>query len=67
MKLNVIQFIREVRREMDRVTWPTRKEITVTAFMVLLMTLVFALFFMFSDFLISNLIFFIFDFGSISL
>lgn len=32
-----IEFIRQVRQELARVTWPTRKETTVSAIMVFIM------------------------------
>ena len=35
-KLNPGQYIREVRQEISKVTWPTRKETTVTTGMVFL-------------------------------
>jgi preprotein translocase subunit SecE len=58
-KLTPAQFIREVRQELKRVCWPTRKEIMTTSFMVFLMTIVTALFFLFVDTIISIFINFI--------
>ncbi len=43
------QFVREVRQEMARVTWPTRKETALTSAMVLAMTVLAALFFFLVD------------------
>ena len=43
------QFVREVRQEMARVTWPTRKETAITTAMVLAMTVLAALFFFLID------------------
>ena len=43
------QFAREVRQEMARVTWPTRKETAITTAMVLAMTVLAALFFFLID------------------
>ncbi len=43
------QFVREVRQEMARVTWPTRKETAITTAMVLAMTVLAALFFFLVD------------------
>jgi len=34
-KLNPAKFIREVRQEMSKVTWPTRRETTISTLMVL--------------------------------
>ena len=43
------EFIRQVRQEMSKVTWPTRKETTVTTIMVLIMVFAAALFFFVVD------------------
>ncbi len=43
------QFVREVRQEMARVTWPTRKETAITTAMVMTMTVLAALFFFLVD------------------
>lgn len=48
-KLNPGQLIREVRQEMSKVTWPTRKETTVTTGMVMLMVFLAAVFFFVVD------------------
>jgi preprotein translocase subunit SecE len=39
------EFIRQVRVETSRVHWPTRKETIATAIMVIIMTLILAVFF----------------------
>jgi preprotein translocase subunit SecE len=39
------EFIRQVRTETAKVSWPTRRETIVTAVMVVIMTLVLGLFF----------------------
>ena len=36
-KINPGQFVREVRQEVSKVTWPTRKETAITTGMVFLM------------------------------
>ncbi|HUJ37514.1 MAG TPA: preprotein translocase subunit SecE [Usitatibacter sp.] len=43
------EFFRQVRQEVSRVTWPTRKELTVTTAMVFVMAFVVAIFFFFVD------------------
>ena len=53
-KLNPAKFIREVRQEMDKVTWPKRKETTVSTMMVLGLATVAATFFVLVDFVIST-------------
>ncbi|HEX9791409.1 MAG TPA: preprotein translocase subunit SecE [Kiloniellales bacterium] len=48
-KVNPGQFIREVRREVSKVTWPTRKETVVTTGMVFVMVFLAAIFFLLVD------------------
>jgi preprotein translocase subunit SecE len=48
-KTSPIEFLRQVRSEVARVTWPTRKETTVTTAMVFAMVFVAALFFFVVD------------------
>jgi preprotein translocase subunit SecE len=48
-KTNVAEFIQQVRQELARVTWPTRKETLVTTGMVFLMVFVAAAFFFVVD------------------
>ena len=47
--VNPVKFLREVRTEMSRVTWPSRKETTVTTGLVFAMATVTALFFFLVD------------------
>ncbi len=54
--LNPAKFIREVRQEMNKVTWPTRKETTVSTLMVLALVAVAATFFVFVDWFIGTLV-----------
>ncbi|QQR69304.1 MAG: preprotein translocase subunit SecE [Alphaproteobacteria bacterium] len=46
---NVVQFSQEVRREIGKVTWPTRRETWTTTLLVFIMTVLAALFFLFVD------------------
>ena len=55
-KVNPGQFIREVRREVSKVTWPTRKEVMVTTGMVFIMVFLAALFFLGVDFILSSIV-----------
>jgi preprotein translocase subunit SecE len=43
---NALEFTNQVKTETDKVTWPTRRETTMTAVMVLIMTTVLSLFFL---------------------
>ena len=49
MAMNPAKFIREVRTEVGKVSWPTRKETTVSTVMVFIMVVVAALFFLLVD------------------
>jgi len=46
---NPIQYLKEVRSEARKITWPSRQETTVSVIGVFLMVLVAALFLYFSD------------------
>ena len=48
-KVNPGQFVREVRQEVDKVTWPTRKETGVTTVMVFIRVFLLMIFFFFVD------------------
>ena len=48
-KTNVAEFVQQVRQELARVTWPTRKETTVTTAMVFVMVFIAAAFFFVVD------------------
>ena len=43
------QFISQVRAEVSKITWPTRREVTTTTIMVLIMAAICALFFSLVD------------------
>ncbi len=48
-----IEFLREIRQELSKVTWPTRKETAITTGMVFVMVFLLALFFLGVDQVIS--------------
>ncbi len=52
-KNNPLGFLREVRLESKRITWPTRKETMITTAMVFVMVVLFSLFFLLVDQIIS--------------
>jgi len=62
-KLNPAQFIREVRQEVARVTWPTRKETLVTTGLVLALSALAAVFFLVVDQIISFAMLMLFGVG----
>lgn len=55
-KTGPIEFIRQVRQEMARVTWPSRKETTVSTMMVFVMVFISAVFLFFVDQIVAFLI-----------
>jgi preprotein translocase subunit SecE len=48
-KTNPLEFIREVRQETNKVTWPTRKETMITTAMVFVFVIIASLFFLVAD------------------
>ena len=52
-KTSPLKFLREVRQETSKVTWPTRKELGVTTLMVFVMVFIAALFFFVVDQILS--------------
>jgi preprotein translocase subunit SecE len=60
---NPFQFIDEVRQETSKVTWPTWREVWITTAMVLVMVALTAVFFLFADMIISQVIQFILQLG----
>ena len=56
VKTNPAQFMREVRQEVSKVTWPSRKETGITTAMVFIMSVCAALFFLLTDTIISELV-----------
>jgi preprotein translocase subunit SecE len=51
-KTNPLQFVQQVRSEVSKVVWPTRREVTITSIMVFIMAVLTALFFFFVDWMI---------------
>jgi preprotein translocase subunit SecE len=48
-KTNPFTFMQEVRQEVSKVVWPTRRETTVTTIMVFIMVFLAAIFFLLAD------------------
>jgi len=51
-RTNPFQFIQQVRAEVAKVVWPTRREVLLTTVMVFVMATLTAIFFFFVDWLI---------------
>lgn len=49
---NPVKFIQEVRSEVSKVVWPTRREVLMTTVMVFIMAVLTAIFFSLVDLLI---------------
>ena len=52
MAVDPAKFVREVRSEMARVTWPSRKETWITSVMVMIMVLITTMFFFVVDIIV---------------
>jgi preprotein translocase subunit SecE len=63
-RTNLAQFFREVRQEVAKVTWPTRRETAISTGMVVLMVLLAAIFFFVVDQIIAVVIRFLLGLGS---
>ena len=63
LKTNPIRFLQEVRQEISKVTWPTRRETGVSTAMVFLMVLLATLFFFVVDQILSSGVRLIFGLG----
>ena len=48
-KTNPAQFVRQVRQEMQKVTWPERKDTFISSAIVILLVVLFSLFFLVTD------------------
>ena len=62
-KLSPVQFARQVRQEVARVSWPSRRETGISTLMVVIMVVVAALFFMVVDQLFAWIVRLIFGLG----
>ena len=51
---NPFQFMQQVRSEVSKITWPTRREVLITTIMVFIMSAIAALIFALVDLLIRS-------------
>ena len=61
---NPFEFIQDVRTEAGKVTWPTRRETTVTTIMVFIFAVIAAIFFLIVDWVIRFGVTFVLGIGS---
>lgn len=52
-KMNPAQFMRQVKQEVSKVAWPSRKETVIASIMVLALSAVAAIYFLFVDQIVS--------------
>ena len=50
------EFLQQVRTEVSKVTWPTRRETVVTTIMVVIMSVIAALFFLGVDWVLGTVV-----------
>ena len=62
-KSNPFEFIQEVRNEVSKVSWPSRKETWITTVMVVIMVFISAIFFLLVDQVLSAVVKFILGLG----
>ena len=62
-RTNPFEFLQQVRTEVAKVTWPTRRETVITTIMVIIMSIAAALFFLAADWVFSTLVTIIFGLG----
>ena len=55
-KTNPFEFLQQVRTEVSKVTWPTRRETAITTVMVFIMVMLASIFFLFADWVLSYLV-----------
>ena len=61
--INPGKFVREVRREVAQVTWPTRRETMISVIMVLIMVALASLFFLMVDQVFASIVQFVLSLG----
>jgi preprotein translocase subunit SecE len=62
--ISPLEFLRQVRQEVSKVTWPSRKETGVTTAMVFVMVVLAAIFFFLIDQLLSTGVRFVLGLGA---
>jgi preprotein translocase subunit SecE len=62
-RTNPFEFLQQVRTEVSKVTWPTRRETMITTAMVIVMSIAAAIFFLGVDWVFSMLVKFILGMG----
>lgn len=55
-KIKAAEFIKQVKQEVIKITWPTRQEVTVTTVSVFIFVSIAAVFFLCTDFVLQALV-----------
>ena len=62
--ISPVEFLRQVRQEVGKVTWPTRRETVQTTAMVFLMVILAALFFFVVDLVLGHAVRYVLNLGA---
>ena len=62
-KTNTAQFVRQVRQEINRITWASRRETMFASLSVFVMALIASIFFLLVDLMLSNIVQYLLSFG----
>ena len=62
-KTSPAQFVRQVRQEINRISWATRRETGTAIITVFVMATIAAIFFLLVDLVLSNIVQFVLGFG----
>ena len=62
-KTNPAQFVRQVRQEINRITWASRRETMFASLSVFVMALIASIFFLLVDLMLSKIVQLLLDFG----
>lgn len=63
-KVSPGEFVRQVRAETNKVSWPSRQEVVRTAILVIIMTSILAIFFLGVDQLLGRAVRFLLELGA---
>lgn len=63
-KVSPAQFVRQVRQEINRITWATRRDTLTATITVLVMSFIAAVFFLLVDWVLSGVVQMVLGFGS---
>ena len=62
-KTNPAQFVRQVRQEINRITWASRRETMFASLSVFVMALIASIFFLLVDLMLSNVVQYLLSLG----